>query len=180
LVELEPLILEHWLQDLVRRSRISRRFQDHKLPLAHILPDLTAGRQYERHVWVLRLSKRCRDANYDHVAFCQPAKIRGRRELSIVDTSFKTISGNIRNIRTSAGYFGRLLRVDLEANALEAISTKFDDQRKADITQSDHTDPGAFFSDKLNQFCFEHYLLMWISWDAPIPLILLNYGNGKA
>src|SRR5688572_1526812 len=158
LVEFESFLLEHRKQNFISRSRIRGGLEYHELTATHVLLDLFAGRDDVRHVGVLRLAERGRDADDDHVAICKLAEVSRRGKFSGFDTLRNVLAGNIDDVRSAGINFARFLLINFEADSAKALEGEFYDQRKPYVAESDHPDGGARVRDQFFKFVSYHVL----------------------
>ena len=151
LAGLQSRRLEYRLNNFVRRPRIRRRLEaDEQAGMQMLRNRLHCGDDVG-HVGVLRLAKRCRDADIDGVELFDDTKVRRRIQLARLVQRLDVGCGDIRNIRTAfldGCYFAR---VQIDAGCMESGLSKFHRQRQADVSQSDDARPGTAGLDLFEQ-----------------------------
>src|SRR5262249_40992999 len=100
-VELKAAFFEHRLQNFVSRSGISGRFENYELSGPFVFLFLFAGRKDKGHIGILCFSERRRDANDNHIALAQTAKIGRGGQFAVLDTFLNVLRRYIGNIRTA-------------------------------------------------------------------------------
>src|SRR4029078_4064108 len=108
------------------------------------LRDLFGGGEYVRDVWLLGFAQRRRHANDDRVALAQMTEIRGGPQSPRVDHFLHFARRHVADVRSAGFDLLRLGLVDFKAGAVKTPGSKLDEQRQADVAQTDDADVCLF------------------------------------
>jgi hypothetical protein len=93
---------------------------------------------HEGQVRVTVTPKRCRHANKYAVALIEPSKIEGASEKAGIDCSLNAFGAYVLDVGLAPIQRINLVRVDIEANYVEAGIRKYQGEGKADVALSNH------------------------------------------
>ena len=91
-----------------------------------------------RQVGIASLAQRCRHADVDGVDAAESREVRRRRKQAGIDRGLHLGRRHVADVRFAALDGGGPFRVDIEADRRHAGAGERDDQRQADVTETDH------------------------------------------
>src|SRR5471030_183378 len=144
-LQTQRIFLQDWDQQFFGSARICGAFQDHNLSRTKMWRNGCRRRFNEAEVGLMMIVERCGHGNDDGVHLRNARIVRGWYETcSLCRLDFS--SRNAHDVRAARGQGVDLLLVDVKAGDLKLLFAEQKNQRQADVTQPNNSQPGRAIS----------------------------------